>query len=45
MGDGKKESKYLVLITGKNTHFEIPINNMNDLADLQNILEILRKKL
>jgi hypothetical protein len=41
----KKESKYLVLITGTNTHFEIPVDNMKDFNDLQNILEILKKKL
>jgi len=45
MTDEKKESKYLVLITGKNTHFEIPIDNLKDFSDLQNILEILKKKL
>jgi hypothetical protein len=41
----KKESKFVVLITGANTHFEIPVNNLRDFGDLQNILEILKKKL
>lgn len=41
----EKENRYVILITGKNTHFEIPINNMKDFNDLQNILEILKRKL
>jgi len=42
---GKKQGKYLVLITGENTHFEIPVDNLKDFNVLQNILEILKKKL
>ncbi|MDD5012513.1 MAG: hypothetical protein PHQ66_02620 [Candidatus Nanoarchaeia archaeon] len=45
MSEEKKENKYLVLITGRNTHFEIPVNNIKDFNDLQNILEILKRKL
>ena len=41
----KRESVYLVSITGKNTHFEVPINNMADFRDLEGILDILKKKL
>lgn len=41
----KKTSRYMVLITGENTHFEIPVDNMKDFNVLQNILEILKKKL
>ena len=45
MSDEKKENRYLVLITGKNTHFEVPINSMSDFNDLENILKILKKKI
>jgi len=43
--ENKKESRYVVSITGKNTHFEVPINNMSDFENLDNILKILKKKL
>lgn len=43
--ENKKENRYLVLVTGKNTHFEVPINNLSDFNDLENILRILKKKL
>ncbi len=41
----QKEDKYHILITGKNIHFEIPVNNLSDFNDLQNLLELLKKKL
>jgi hypothetical protein len=41
----KKNSVYVVSITGSNTNFEVPISNMKDFEDLQNILEILKRKL
>ncbi|VVB82668.1 Uncharacterised protein [uncultured archaeon] len=41
----KKESLFLVSITGKNTHFEVPINDMSDFENLDEILRILKKKL
>lgn len=43
--ESKKESRYLVMITGKNTHFEVPINDLGDFANLDEILRILKKKL
>ncbi len=41
----KKESKYVVSITGSNTNFEVPISNMADFEDLEGILDVLKKKL
>ncbi len=41
----KRESRYLVSITGSNTNFEVPINSMEDFKDLEGILDILKKKL
>ncbi len=41
----KKNSKYLISITGKNTHFECPIDSLDDFKDLDNILKTLKKKL
>ncbi|MFA5070771.1 MAG: hypothetical protein WC511_00175 [Candidatus Pacearchaeota archaeon] len=41
----KKEARYTVLITGKNTHFEVPINEFKDFENLDEILKILKKKL
>jgi len=41
----KKESRYIISITGSNTNFEIPINSTADLENLQGILDILKKKL
>lgn len=43
--ENKKESIFLISITGSNTNFEVPINNMEDFKDLDNILRILKKKL
>jgi hypothetical protein len=41
----KKNSIYVVSITGSNTNFEVPISDMKDFDDLEGILEILKKKL
>ena len=41
----KKTSRYFITIIGSNTHFEVPINNLNDFEDLERILKILKKKL
>jgi dissimilatory sulfite reductase (desulfoviridin) alpha/beta subunit len=41
----KKEVKYNILITGKGTHFEIPVNQIEDLENLDEILKVLKKKL
>jgi nitrate reductase NapAB chaperone NapD len=41
----EKENKFIVTITGKNTNFEVPINNMKDFEDLEGILDVLKKKL
>ncbi len=43
--ENKKESRYLVTITGKNTHFEVPINNPDDFENLENILKSIKKKI
>ncbi len=43
--EGKRASKFFVTITGNNTHFECPIDNMNDFEDLDRILKVLKKKL
>ena len=41
----KKECKFLITVTGKDIHFEVPINKSDDLIDIENILKILKKKL
>lgn len=41
----KKDSKFIVSIIGNNIHFEVPINNLNDFENLDEILRILKKKL
>jgi len=41
----KRNSVYVVSITGNNTNFEVPISDMKDFDDLEGILEILKKKL
>ncbi len=43
--EDKKIYRYLITITGSNTHFEVPINNLNDFEDLEKLLKILKKKL
>ena len=43
--EGKKPNRYLITITGSNTHFEVPINNLGDFDDLEKLLKILKKKL
>jgi hypothetical protein len=41
----KRNSVYVVSITGSNTNFEVPISDAKDFEDLEGILEILKKKL
>jgi hypothetical protein len=41
----EKESKFVISIIGKNIHFEVPINSLNDFENLDEILKILKKKL
>jgi len=41
----KKENKFVISIIGKNIHFEVPINSLNDFENLDEILRILKKKL
>ena len=41
----KKPSRYLMTITGSNTHFEVPINNIEDFEDFEKLLKLLKKKL
>jgi len=41
----RKNSVYVVSITGSNTNFEVPINTLADFKDLEGILDILKKKL
>ena len=41
----KRESRYVVSITGSNTNFEVPISDMADFENLQGILDILKKKM
>ncbi len=41
----KRESKFVVSIIGKNIHFEVPIDSLNDFENLDEILRILKKKL
>ena len=43
--EGEKGYKYLVSITGSNTNFACPINNLADFEDLEEILRVLRKKI
>jgi len=45
MVEEKRESRYKVLITGKNTHFEFSINEFKDFENLDDILKILKKKI
>ena len=41
----KKNSVYVVSITGNNTNFEVPISDIADFENLEGILDILKKKL
>jgi hypothetical protein len=43
--ESKRESVFIVSITGRNTNFEVPINSLADFEDLEGILDILKKKL
>jgi hypothetical protein len=45
MEEEKGESLFLVSITGKNIHFEVPINSLNDFKNLDDILKTIKKKL
>lgn len=45
MEEEKKESLFLVSITGKNIHFEVPVNSLGDFENMDNILKTLKKKL
>jgi len=38
-------NKYHITITGEDTNFEFPINNFNDLVDVEAILGIIKRKL
>ena len=41
----RKKSVYTVSITGVNTHFEVPISDMDDFENLDRILKVLKKRL
>jgi len=41
----KRESKFMISITGHNTHFEVPVNSMEDLERVDEILKVLKRKL
>mgnify|MGYP001255331524 CR=1 FL=1 len=41
----KKESRYIVSITGKNTNFEVPINSIEDFERVDEILRVLKRKI
>jgi hypothetical protein len=43
--EGKKESLFVVSIKGKNIHFEVPINELDDFKNLDDILKTLKKKI
>lgn len=45
MEEEKKKSLFLISITGKNIHFEVPINTLKDFEDVDNIMKTLKKKL
>jgi hypothetical protein len=45
MVEEKKEHRYVVSITGKNTNFECPIDSISDFEDLEHILKTLKKKI
>ncbi|VVB83397.1 Uncharacterised protein [uncultured archaeon] len=45
MTEEKKESLFLVSITGKNIHFEVPVNSIGDFENIDNILRTLKKRL
>lgn len=40
----KKESRYLVTITGNNTDFACPINTLSDFENLEEILRTIKRK-
>lgn len=43
--ENKKESRYCISIIGKNTHFEVPINSLEDFERVDEILKILKRKI
>ena len=43
--ENKNGSKFVVSITGKNTDFEVPINSMEDFERVEEILDILKRKI
>jgi hypothetical protein len=46
--DNKKEldgNKYLISIYGEKTNFELPINNKEDIVDIEALLSIIKRKL
>jgi hypothetical protein len=45
MEEEKRESLFLVSITGRNINFEVPINSISDFKNLDDILKTLKKKL
>jgi len=45
MEEEKRESLFLVSITGRNINFEVPINSLDDFKNLDDILKTLKKKL
>jgi hypothetical protein len=45
MTEEKKESLFLVSITGRNINFEVPINSLDDFRNLDDILKKLKKKI
>lgn len=42
--ENKKQSRYLVTITGNNTDFACPINTLSDFENLEEILRMIKKK-
>lgn len=42
---GLGENKYIVSIQGKNANFEFPVNDKEDLLDVESILGIIKRKL
>jgi hypothetical protein len=42
--ENKKQGRYLVTITGNNTDFACPINDLSDFENLENILRAIKKK-
>ena len=45
MAEEKRESLFMVSITGKDIHFEVPVNSIDDFENIDNILRTLKKRL